>query len=194
MLTLAPTRPVGGAARAHLLLGRMLDRLGHRDEAMAAYRAAAAAPVPDGDPDRVTTQARRGLARAPHASGAQAYRVSLAGWRAFERDDLATAAAELERARTLAPADAMIRVRFARATAQAHADRALAEFDAVIAARPQAAPVALTAAYAWSAELLEARGARAHAVDRYRAATRVFAGDSRLADVAQKALARLGAE
>jgi hypothetical protein len=55
------------------------------------------------------------------------------------------------------------------------------------------APVALTAAYAWSAELLEARGARTHAVDRYRAATRVFAGDSRLAELARRALKRLGA-
>ena len=88
--------------------------------------------------------------------------MSLAGWRAFERNDLATAAAELGRARTLAPTDAMIRVRFARVTARTQADRALAEFDAVIASRPQVAPVALTAAYA--VERRNARGARrAHA-------------------------------
>ncbi len=192
VLALAPARPVGGVARAQLLLGRMLDRLGQRDEAVAAYRAAAAAPVPDGDPDRIGPQARRGLSRAPDPGSAQGYRVSLAGWRAFERNDLSTAAAELSRARTLAPTDAMIRVRLARVTARTHADRALAEFDAVIAARPQVAPVALNAAYLWSAELLEARGARAQALDRYRAATRVFAGDSRMAAVARKALARLG--
>ncbi len=118
-------------------------------------------------------------------------------WRAGARSnsgDLSTAAAELSRARTLAPADAMIRVRLARVTAQTQADHALAEFDAVIASRPQVTPVALTAAYLWSAELLEARGARAQALDRYRAATRVFAGDSRMAAVARKALARLSAE
>jgi hypothetical protein len=119
--------------------------------------------------------------------------VSLGGWRAFERNDLATAASELGRARTMAPTDAMIRVRLARVTARTQADRAQAEFDAVIASRPQAAPVALTAAYLWSAEILEARGARSQALDRYRAATRVFGGDSRLGAVARKALARLGA-
>jgi len=194
VLTLAPLRPVGSAARAQLLLGRMLDQLGHRDQAVAAYRAATAANLPEGDPDRVGALAKRGLTRAPDPSRADAYRISLAGWRAFERHDLTTAAAELGRAHSLAPADAMIRVRYARATAEANANRALAEFEAVIAARLQVAPVALTAAYAWSAELLEARGARTQAVDRYRAATRVFAGDSRLATAAQKALARLGAE
>jgi tetratricopeptide (TPR) repeat protein len=194
VLALAPARPVGGVARAQLLLGRMLDRLGQRDEAVAAYRAAAAAPVPDGDPDRIGPQARRGLSRAPEPGSAQGYRVSLAGWRAFERRDLSTAAAELRRAHTMAPTDAMIRVRLARVTAQTDADRALAEFDAVIAARPNVAPVALNAAYLWSAEVLEARGARAPALDRYRAASGVFAGDSRMAAVARKALARLGAD
>ena len=194
VLALAPSRPVGGLARAHLLLGHMLDRLGQREEAMTAYRAATAAPLPNDDPDRIGAQTRRGLSRAPDAAGAHGYRVSLAGWRAFESSDQSTAAAELSRARTLAPTDAMIRVRLARVTARTEADHALGEFDAVIASRPQVTPVALTAAYLWSAELLEARGARAQALDRYRAATRVFAGDSRLAAVARKALARLDAE
>ena len=194
VLALAPARPIGTVARAQVLLGRMLDRLGHRDEAVAAYRAAASARVPDGDPDRVGPQARMGLSRAPERAAAEGYRLSLAGWRAFERGDLSMAAAPLSRARTLAPADAMIRVRLAKVTAHTQTDRALAEFDAVIAARPQVTPVALTAAYVWSAELLESRGARAQAIDRYRAATRVFAGDSRMADVARKALARLKAE
>ena len=193
VLELAPARPIGTVARAQVLLGRMLDRLGHRDEAVAAYRAAASARVPDGDPDRVGSQARMGLSRTPDRVSAEGYRLSLSGWRAFERGDLSTAAEVLSRARTLAPTDAMIRVRLARVTSHTHPDRALAEFDAVIAARPRVTPVALTAAYAWSAELLEARGARTHALDRYRTATRVFAGDSRLADVARKALVRLGA-
>ena len=192
VLALAPTRPVGAVARAHLMLGRMLDRLGQRDEALAAYRAAAAAPVPEGDPDHVRPQSRAGLARAPERAAGDAYRLSLEGWRAFERGDSSTAATQLTQARTLAPADAMIRVRLARVIAHAQPERALAEFDAVIATRPQVTPAALTAAQVWSGELLESRGAQAQALDRYRAATRVFAGDSRLADVARKALARLG--
>ena len=42
VVTLAPARPVGARARAHLLLGRMLDQLGQRDQAVAAYREAIA--------------------------------------------------------------------------------------------------------------------------------------------------------
>jgi len=193
VLALAPARPVGAVARAHLLLGRMLDRLGQRDEAVAAYRAAASAPVPDGDPDDVRPQSRAGVSHAPNRVAGQAYRLSLEGWRAFERGDPSTGATQLSRARELAPADAMIRVRLAKSTAHTQTDRALAEFDAIIATRPQVTPAALTAAYVWSGELLESRGARAQAIDRYRAATRVFAGDSRLTDVARNALARLGA-
>lgn len=194
VLAMAPTRPVGAVARAHVLLGRMLDRLGQREDAVAAYRAAQSAPVPAGDPDKVGPQARAGLARAPDRSAAEAYRTSLAGWRAFERGDVATAVAQLSRAHVQAPADPMNRVRLARALSGQQADHALAEFDAVIATRPQVPPVALTAAYVWSAELLDARGARPQAIERYRAASRVFAGDSRLGDVARKALARLGAK
>jgi tetratricopeptide (TPR) repeat protein len=192
VLALAPSRPVGSGARAQVLLGRTLDRLGQREQAVAAYRAAASAPVPDGDPDRVGAQARQGLSRTPDAGAGEAYRIGLAGWRAFEQGDRSSAAAQLSRAHTLAPADVMIRVWLARVTSQTQPDRALAEFDAVIAARPQVAPVALTAAFLWSAELLETRGARTQALDRYRAATRVFAGDSRLGDLARAALARLG--
>ena len=66
--------------------------------------------------------------------------------------------------------------------------------EQVIALRPKVAPVALNAAYLWSADLLQARGARAQAIDRYRAAQRVYGGDSRMADVARLALARLKAQ
>ena len=188
----APARPVGARGRAQLVLGRMFDQLGQRDEAIAAYREAMAAPVPAGDPDRVVAHARRGLARAPERGPAEGYRLSLQGWRAFENGDQSAATTQLTRARAMAPTDAMIRVRLARATAQAEPDRAMAEFDAVIASRPQVSPMALGAAYLWSGELLERRGLRAQAIDRYRATTRVFAGDSRHGDAARKALARLG--
>jgi tetratricopeptide (TPR) repeat protein len=192
VLALAPTRPIGAIARAQLSLGRVLDRLGQRDEAVAAYRAAASARVPEGDPDHVGPQSRAGLSHPPARATADAYRLSLAGWRSYERGDPSTAATQLSRARALAPADAMIRVRLAKVTAHTQAGQALAEFDAVLATRPQVTPVALSAAYLWSAELLESRGARTLAIDRYRAAMHVFAGDSRLAEVARTALGRLG--
>jgi tetratricopeptide (TPR) repeat protein len=194
VIAMAPARPVGARARAQLLLGGMFDQLGQRDEAMAAYREAIAAPVPAGDPDRVIAQAKLGVSRAPERGSAEGYRLSLQGWRAFESGDQSTATTQLTRARAMAPADASIRVRLARAMAQTQPDRALAEFDAVIGSRPQVAPMALGAAYLWSAELLERRGLRAQAIDRFRATTRVFAGDSRMKDVARTALARLGAK
>ncbi len=50
VLALAPSRPVGSGARAQVLLGRTLDRLGQREQAVAAYRAAASAPVPGRGP------------------------------------------------------------------------------------------------------------------------------------------------
>lgn len=193
VVALAPTAPYGALARAQLLLGRALDRLGHRREAVVAYRAALAA-APPGDPDEVRRQARVGLRRGPDAARAEAHRVGLAGWRAFERGDAAEARRDLARARTLAPADAVIRVRLARVTAAADPAGAAEEYEQVIAQRPQAPGIALSAAYLWSAELLEARGLRERALDRYRAAARVFAGDSRLGEEARSALARLKAE
>jgi tetratricopeptide (TPR) repeat protein len=55
-----PTAPFGVVARAQLLRGQTLDRLGRRDEALSAYRAAVES-APPGDPDRIVRAARRGL-------------------------------------------------------------------------------------------------------------------------------------
>ena len=56
-----PARPYGARAQAELRSARrFLDRLGRRDDAVAAYRAALAALPPD-DPDHVGEKARTGL-------------------------------------------------------------------------------------------------------------------------------------
>ncbi len=96
-VALAPTRPVGGAgaraaaARPHArsagAAGRGRDRLSRGRRGAGARRRSrphrrAGAPGP--------------VARAGRRSGAQAYRVSLAGWRAFERGDLSTARGGVE--------------------------------------------------------------------------------------------------
>jgi tetratricopeptide (TPR) repeat protein len=60
ILAMKPTAPVGIGARTQLQLGQTLDRLGRRDEALAAYRAAIDS-VPAGDPDRIVRAARAGL-------------------------------------------------------------------------------------------------------------------------------------
>ena len=189
----APDRPYGALARARLLEGRWLDRLGQRPEAVAAYKAALAA-VPDRDPDHIADQAHTGLAEVPDPRAADAYRTSLQGWRAYQRGSLDDASTLLTRARDASPADAMIAVRAARVLQARHRpDEALAAFDDVIARRASVSPIALSAAWTWSGELLESRGDIGGARARYRAATGVFAGDSRLARRAARALDRLGA-
>lgn len=194
VLASAPTRPYGSRARAEYLRGTFLDRLGHRDDALAAYRAALAA-LPADDPDRIAEKARAGSRTAPDPTAAEAYRLSLSGWRAFEQHALTNAEPALARAEALAPRDALIRVRHARVRqALNDAPRALSVFDEVIAARPAVSPLALTGAYLWSGAILEARGNLDLARGRYRAATHVFAGDSRLAAEATRALDRLGSK
>jgi tetratricopeptide (TPR) repeat protein len=192
VLAAHPTRPYGALARAHLLEGRWLARLGRRDEARAAFKAALAA-VPARDPDGIADQAHDASQAMPDQARADAYRTSLLGWRAYERGALDQAWDLLARARRAAPDDAVIAVRAARVAAARHDDGALAAFDAVIGRRATAAPIAISAAYEWSAELLESRGDLDGARARYRAATGVFAGDSRRAHDATRALARLAA-
>jgi tetratricopeptide (TPR) repeat protein len=187
VVALAPSSPLGATARAHLRLATLLDRVGVRDEAMREYRAAITA-IPAGDPDRIRRAADAGLRAAPPAAPARAYRLSLEGWRAFERGDGVAARRLLAEARLQSPTDAMIRTRWARAHAAEDPAGALAELEAVIAARPAITPVALSAAFLWSADLLARKGSTAAARDRYVAATRVFAGDSRRAEEARRAL------
>ena len=56
----APPAPYGAVALAQLQRGYVLDRLGQRDDARAAYRAALAAN-PTGDPLKIASRARSGL-------------------------------------------------------------------------------------------------------------------------------------
>ena len=191
VLATPPARPYGARAQAEYLRGRFLDRLGRRDQAVAAYRAALAALPPE-DPDHVGEKARTGLRTVPDARAAEAYRLSLSAWRAYEQRSLQAADASLTKAEVLAPTDTLIRVRHARVRqAMNDADGALATYDQVIGLRPAATPLAVSAAYLWSGAALEARGNVEGARARYRSATRVFAGDSRLAAEASRALERL---
>lgn len=191
VLATPPARPYGARAQAEYLRGQLLDRLGRRDEAITAYRAAIAALPPE-DPDHLGEKAQTGLKAVPDAKVAEAYRLSLSGWRAFEQRSLQAADASLARAEALAPADTLIRVRHARVRqALNDTDKALATYDQVIGSQASAMPIAVSAAYLWSAAALEARGNVEGARARYRSATRVFAGDSRLAAEASRALERL---
>jgi predicted negative regulator of RcsB-dependent stress response len=192
VLAMAPARPFGAQARAQLLRGTLLDRLGQRQAAAAAFTAALTA-VPSGDPDGIAAKARAGLRATPDLAAGEAYRASLVGWRAYERGALDEAEAALGQAASRAPRDQVIQVRHARVQqARQDAVSALKTYDAIIAARPHVSPLALAAAYAWSAEVLEARGDLQAARARYRSATHVFAADSRLQRECRRALDRIG--
>jgi tetratricopeptide (TPR) repeat protein len=186
-----PTAPYGSLARACLLLGGFHDRLGHRSEAVAAYKAALAA-APPRDVDGIAQRARAGLRRAPDRRKAESYRLSLEGWRAFEAGRFPDAERALDRALTLAPDDPVARCRRGQVhAARGETERALEAFGLVIAARPPAPPVFLARAYLERATILEAAGDRAGAITAYRSASRVFGADERTRTRAADAITRL---
>ncbi len=192
VIAMRPARPYGAVARAQWQRGTLLDRLGDRRGAAAAYQAALGS-LPDGDPDEIGDKVKASQRQSPpDPRSAEAYRTSLAGWRAFERGALDEAVTALGQAATLSPRDQLIAVRLARVRqARGEVAAAMTAYDAIIAARP-APPLALAPAYAWSAAALEARGDLEGARTRYRAATHVFGGDSRISREAARALDRLG--
>ena len=89
-----PQVPHGSLPLAYLRLGEAHDRLGDRVSAVQAYRnAQALVPSPDVHQIRSLTSAK--LRRLPDAKHAEAYRLSLAGWRQLEKNDVDGAAASL---------------------------------------------------------------------------------------------------
>ncbi len=182
-----PTAPYGALAQVQLQLGRAHDSLGARQAALAAYRAAIAAAPPD-DPAGVQSQARTGLSRAPASRAAEARRLSIEGWRAFERSAPEEAAASLRRALELNPANPVARLRHATLlAAQGDSRGALAGFERVIAQRPAAPGFALGAARYEAGRLLAASGDRARALDLFRAASSTQGAESRTREAAREA-------
>jgi tetratricopeptide (TPR) repeat protein len=186
-----PTSPYGAAARAALRLGQCQDRLGNRPAAIAAYQQAAAA-APADDPDLVRAAAREGLRRTPDARHAEAYRLSIEGWRALQRDDLAKAADALARSAALAPGDVVTRYRLAHLQlARRHAADALAAFEQVLASRPVPPPTILASSCLEAARLREQAGDRPEAIELYLRASRVRGAEAQTRRLASQSLARL---
>jgi predicted negative regulator of RcsB-dependent stress response len=189
-----PEEPYSALALAHLRLGMAHDRLGARDAAVAAYTAATAASA-DHDPHDVRREAAERRRRAPDPRAAEAFRLSLDGWRRLERGDLAGASAALERAVALAPQEPVARYRLGRVRQAQGADaEALTEFQRAIGeARACPAPI-LGNAYLEAGRLHERLGERDEARSAYAAAAALFgaAGETRAS--ASRALARLAAE
>jgi hypothetical protein len=186
-----PTAPYGAVAQAQLQLGQALDRMGLRDEAVVAYRAAIAGSAAN-DPLHIAEHARNGLKKKPNATIANAYRLSLAGWRALEKGDLTLASRLIAQSIELQPRDAVTRYREARLLqAQKDEAAALKVLDAIIASRSATPPTIYGFACVDAARLLEQRGDRPRAIDLYRTARDVFGADQRTKDAAHRALTRL---
>ncbi len=186
-----PAVPYAALPRAYYALGAAADRLGQRDPALEAYRMAIATAPPD-DPYRIADAARRGIRTAPTPAAAEAYRLSLDGWRALERGRLDVAQSALARAVALSPSDAVMRYRYGRLLeARGDGTAALAAFDAVIRARPLAPATILGASCLEAARLLERAGARDRALELYERAAGVWGAAAETRAAARQSLARL---
>lgn len=191
IVALRGASPFSSLALAYLRLGEAYDRLGNRQQALESYRAAIAA-LPARDPFNVRRQADEKSRRAPDAQRAEAYRLSIDGWRRFERNEHAAAIASLERSLALNPADAVARYRYGRALIAAkHETAALAQLELTIrGARSAPAPI-VGEAYMEAARLHERAGRRDRAIAYYRSASTLFGAANATRTAASRALARV---
>jgi tetratricopeptide (TPR) repeat protein len=147
--------------------------------------------IPGGDPHDVERQARAGQRRAPPKRAADAYRLSLDGWRALERGDLTAAGAALERSLALEADDPVTRYRLARLLdARAEIRPAIDLYERVMSAT-RTPPAFFAAAALDAARLYEREGDRTRAVELYERARASFGGSTATREAAARALARL---
>src|SRR5262249_41509385 len=140
------------------------------DAATAAYRDATTT-APEDDPLDIRAQAAERIRRAPDARKAEAYRLSLEGWRHLERDDLPGAAAALERSIEINAQDPVAHYRYGRLLQRSHDDAgALAQFDLTIRNAELCPAPILGTAYLETARLHERAGRANDAIAGYRVA------------------------
>ena len=188
-----PARPVGALAAAYLALGEAEDRLGHHDAAVAAYRLAIdASPTPD--PQNIRRRATDGVRRTPDPTRAEAYRLSLEGFRKLEKNDLPGAESLLSRSLDLNPKDAVARYRYGRALQAKRDDAAaLTAFETAIRDADDSPPPIVASAYLEGARMHERLAHKQQAIDYYRAASTWFGGAADTRAAANRALTRLRA-
>jgi hypothetical protein len=191
VIALRPSAPYGSLPLAYLRLGEAYDRMGVRAAAVDAYRAATLALVSP-DPYRVKALTSEHLRRAPDAKRAEAYRLSLEGWRRFEHNDVPSAAALMQTSLTLNGSDPVSHYRFGRVQ-QARKDdaAALAQFEHAIRGARTCPPPILGNAYLEAARVLERLDRRPQALAYYRIAATLFGGAAETHAAASRALARL---
>jgi tetratricopeptide (TPR) repeat protein len=212
--------PAGAHARAHVLLGEAYDRLGDRTSAVAAYRGALATTTVSSEVDGPwRSRARTNLRRSPDPVAAEAYRLSLAGWRTLERAGIAAhqsasvasgtpaspsppaaqsalealeALEALTRASELAPRDPTIAYRTGRAfLVQGDVDAARRAFERALTHGAHAPAVTLAATCVAYAALLERSGERARAMALNERARSITGADPRTRVDAERARERL---
>ncbi len=200
VVALRPDAPHASLALAYLRLGEAHDRVNARADAVAAYRTAwrlapsrpVSTSTSSGGHVNIRREAAAGLDRAPNAQRAEAFRLSLEGWRALERKDVPAAAAALGRAIVLNPRDPVARYRYGRVLQARGDDRgALAELSLTIeAARLAPAPVVGEACLE-TARIHERGGRRDEAIAAYQMASNLFGAGDETHRAAARALARL---
>jgi tetratricopeptide (TPR) repeat protein len=200
VVALKPDAPHASLALAYLRLGEAHDRLNARAQAVAAYRAAArlapSRPVSiatsSGERLNIRREASERLSRPPNARHAEAFRLSLEGWRALERKDVSEAAAALEQAIALNPRDPVARYRYGRVLeAQRDDSGALTQFALTIReARLAPAPL-VGETYLETGRIEERAGRRDEAIAAYQSAATLFGAGDETHRAAARALARL---
>jgi tetratricopeptide (TPR) repeat protein len=191
LVSMKPKAPYASLALAHLRLGEAHDRLGSRAAAVAAYRAAHAA-APADDLLEIRESATNRLRRAPDARKAEAYALSLQGWRRFERNDLPGATAALEKSISYDPQDPVARYRMGRLLQSRKDDAAaLVQFQAAIRnAKACPAPI-LGNVYLEAARIHERAARRDEAISFYKIASTLFGASAETRATASRALTRL---
>lgn len=191
VIAAAPQSPYGALAEAYLRAGIAAARLGEIAEAAQALDRALAA-VPAGDPRNLRSQIRAAQRLRVAPAAAEAYRLALAGWRAYERHALDEAETLLARAVALRPDDPVARYRYGHVLAAREKDQAaIAELERVASAGATTPAPIYAEACVDLAELLEARGDRARALALYRRAAGTFGAAAATRDAAARAAARL---
>lgn len=177
-------------ARARLGMAIQLDRLSETDRAIDQLDALLAArpDAPAGVMARATELHRAFERRLADP----AYRLSLEGWRAFERGDLETAARALARSIALRGGDPVTRYRQARLlVARGEPSAALPILEGIIRDRSRTPPTVYAEACVEAARIHARMGDVARAASLYADASTVFGADERTKAAARREAERL---
>jgi tetratricopeptide (TPR) repeat protein len=193
VIALEPSAPFGALPLAWLRLGEAHDRLGARAQAVEAYhRAQAAAVAPE--VAAVRASAAKNLRRGPDARDAEAYRLSLEGWRLLEQNDMGGATDALTRSLALNGDDPVARYRMGRVLQARKEDpAALAQFETTIRDSDACPAPILANAYLEAARLHERAERKERAISYYRIASTLFGAAAQTKSAATRALTRLRA-